>query len=170
MFVIGVVAPRVSAQADEVLKLQKQFQDAVVAADTSEIAPLMADEAIFIHGNGMARTEAQFLAAISAGQLALSAYDPKDPKVVLFDGGAIVSGSVDLTFKPRPNATTPPMTIHMRGSSVWVQRAGKWTLLLDQDTTISGPPLRHTDDSARADYYAAKVKTGKRTSGLFVAD
>ena len=141
--VIMSSVPCAKAQADDVLKLQKQFQDAVVAADTDAIAPLMADEAIFIHGNGAAQTKEQFLAAIKAGQLALSAYDLKDPKVVLFDGGAIVSGPVDLTFKPRPNATTPPVTIHMRGSSVWVQRSGKWVLLLDQDTTISGPPVAH---------------------------
>jgi hypothetical protein len=56
MLVIAAVAPRVSAQADEALKLQKQFQDAVVAADTSTIAPLMADEAIFIHGQLFLRT------------------------------------------------------------------------------------------------------------------
>jgi ketosteroid isomerase-like protein len=140
---IATAVPGAKAQADEVLKLQKQFQDACVAGDTAAIAPLMADEAIFIHGNGMAQTKEQFLAAIKAGQLALSAYDLKDPQVVLFDGGAIVSGPVDLTFQPRPNATTPPMTIHMRGSSVWVRRAGKWALLLDQDTTISGPPGSH---------------------------
>jgi ketosteroid isomerase-like protein len=141
--VVVVAVPCASAQADQALKLQKQFQNACVAGDTAAIAPLMADEAIFIHGNGLAQTKMQFLAAIAAGQLALSAYDLKDPKVVLFDGGAIVSGPVDLTFKPRPNATTPPMTIHMRGSSVWVQRSGKWVLLLDQDTTISGPPGSH---------------------------
>jgi hypothetical protein len=72
--------------------------------------------------------------------LSLSAYDLKDPKVVLFDGGAIVSGLVDITFKPRPNATAPPLTLHMRGSSVWVHHSGKWTLFLDQDTTLAGPP------------------------------
>lgn len=129
--------------ANEALKLQKQFQDAVVVADTDAIAPLVADEAIFIHGNGAAQTKQQFLAAIKAGQLALSPYDLKDPKLIAFDGGAIVSGPVDLTFKPRPNATTPLMTTHMRGSSVWVQRSGKWVLLLDQDTTISSPSPAH---------------------------
>jgi ketosteroid isomerase-like protein len=139
---VAGVAPRAQAQ-DEVLKLQKQFQDACVAGDTAAIAPLMADDAIFIHGNGAAQSKTEFLAAITNGQLSLSACDLKDPKVVLFDGGAIVSGLVDITFKPRPNATTPPLTLHMRGSSVWVHKSGgKWTLFLDQDTTLAGPPAR----------------------------
>jgi len=129
-----------AASQDEVLGLQKKFQDACVAADTSAIAPLMADNAIFIHGNGAAQSKTEFLAAITNGQLSLSAYDSKDPKVMMFDGGAIVSGLVDLTFKAPAGSTTPGRTIHMRGSSVWVHTSAGWRLLLDQDTTLAGPP------------------------------
>jgi ketosteroid isomerase-like protein len=141
-FLAGI-APRAGAQAtspDEALKLQKQFQDACVAGDLVSVAPLMADTAIFIHGNGAAQSKTEFLAAIKNGQLSLSAYDLKDPKVIPFDGGAIVSGLVDITFKPRPNATTPPLTLHMRGSSVWLHTRAGWRLILDQDTTLAGPP------------------------------
>jgi hypothetical protein len=74
--------------------------------------------------------------------LSLSAYNLKDPKVLPFDGGAIVSGLVDLTFKPRPNATAQPLTLHMRGSSVWLHTRAGWRLILDQDTTLAGPPAR----------------------------
>lgn len=140
MLMVAEAAPRASAQAAEVLTLQKAFQDECVIGDTAVIAPLMADDAIFIHGNGATQSKTEFLAAITNGGLSLSAYDLKDPQVVLFGGGAIVSGLVDITFRPRPNATTPPLTLHMRGSSVWVHTSGKWTLFLDQDTTLAGPP------------------------------
>jgi hypothetical protein len=82
----------------------------------------------------------EFLAAIKNGHLPLSAYELKEPQVVLFDGGAIVSGLEDLTFKPRPGSAAPPLVIHMRGSAVWVHAAAGWRLLLDQDTTLAGPP------------------------------
>lgn len=143
MLMVAGFAPRASAQAaspDEALKLQRQFQDACVAGDLVSVAPLMADGAIFIHGNGAAQSKTEFMAAIKNGQLSLSAYDLKDPKVIPFDGGAIVSGLVDITFKPRPNATTPPLTLHMRGSSVWLHTRAGWRLILDQDTTLAGPP------------------------------
>jgi ketosteroid isomerase-like protein len=140
-FVAGA-APRASAQADQALKLQRQFQDACVSGDIASVAPLMADDAIFIHGNGAAQSKTEFLAAIKNGQLSLSAYNLKDPKVLPFDGGAIVSGLVDLTFKPRPNATAQPLTLHMRGSSVWLHTRAGWRLILDQDTTLAGPPAR----------------------------
>jgi len=143
VMIFAGAALRARAQAskqDEVLQLQKKFQDACVSGDTSAVAPLMAEDAIFIHGNGAAQSKTEFLAAITNGQLALSAYDLKDPKVVLFDGGAIVSGLVDIAFKAPPGATAPGRVLHMRGSSVWVHTSAGWQLKLDQDTTLAGPP------------------------------
>jgi ketosteroid isomerase-like protein len=130
-----------AASQDEVLSLQKKFQDACVSADTSAVAPLMADNAIFIHGNGAAQSKPEFLAAITSGQLSLSGYDLKDPKVVMFDGGAIVSGLVDIAFKAPAGSTAPGRVIHMRGSSVWLHTSAGWRLVLDQDTTLAGPPV-----------------------------
>ena len=60
--------------------------------------------------------------------------------MVFFDGGAIVSGLVDITFKGPAGSTAPPRVIHMRGSSVWVHKSTGWLLALDQDTTLAEPP------------------------------
>jgi ketosteroid isomerase-like protein len=126
---------------DEVLNLQKKFQAATVSGDTATVASVMADDAIFIHGNAAMQSKTEFLAGIKNGQLAFSAYDLSDPKVVMFKGGAIVTGIVDITFKARPNAAPgAPRTLHMRGSSVWLHGPAGWKLILDQDTPIQGPP------------------------------
>ncbi|HXU21510.1 MAG TPA: nuclear transport factor 2 family protein [Verrucomicrobiae bacterium] len=130
---------QVSVQ-DEVLDLQKKFQAATVSGDTAAVASLMADDVIFIHGNAAAQSKTEFLAGIKNGQLAFSAYDLSDPKVVMFKGGAIVTGIVDISFRPRPNAPGAPRTLHMRGSSVWLHGSTGWKLILDQDTPIQGPP------------------------------
>ncbi len=129
-----------SAQ-DEVLDLQRKFQAATVSGDTAAVASLMADDAIFIHGNAAKQSRTEFLAGIKNGQLAFSAYDLSDPKVMMFKGGAIVTGIVDITLKARPGGPSgPPRTLHMRGSSVWLHGAAGWKLILDQDTPIQGPP------------------------------
>jgi len=136
---VAAAAPRAQGQ-DEVLKLQKQFQDACVAADGSTLTKLMADDAIFIHGNAAVQTKAQFIDAITSGQLAVSQYDLKDPKVLMFDGGAVVSGLVDFGFRPPPGSQNPPRVLHMRGSAVWAHTSAGWRLILDQDTPVPGPP------------------------------
>jgi ketosteroid isomerase-like protein len=141
---LGSLPMRAQAQAsaeDEVLNLQKKFQAATGSGDATTVASLMADDAIFIHGNAAKQTKTEFLAGIKNGQLAFSAYDLSDPKVMMFKGGAIVTGIVDITFKARSGAAPgPARTLHMRGSSVWLQGAAGWKLILDQDTPIQGPP------------------------------
>jgi ketosteroid isomerase-like protein len=131
---------QVSAMQQQALDMQKKFQELTTAGDADGVAQLMTDEAIFIHGNGAAQSKSEFVSAIRGGQMAFSMYDLKDPKVVTFTGGAIVSGLVDLAFKAPPNAAAPPRILHLRGSSVWVQTPAGLKLVLDQDTTIAGPP------------------------------
>ena len=129
-----------SAAEQQVLDMQKKFQALTVAQDADGVAAVMADDAFFIHGNGAVQSKAEFVGALKSHQMAFSSYDLTDPKVILFKGGAIVSGLVDIGFPITAGSTTPPRVIHMRGSSVWLQTSAGWKLQLDQDTTLAGPP------------------------------
>jgi ketosteroid isomerase-like protein len=136
------LAVRAKAQAsaqDEVVAAQKKFTDACVAADGATLNAVMADDAIFIHGNGAMQSKSEFIDAITTGKLAVSQYDLHDPKVVLFDGGAIVTGLIDFGFKPPAGSTNPPLVLHFRGSAVWLHSSAGWRLILDQDTTLAAP-------------------------------
>jgi ketosteroid isomerase-like protein len=141
-FVVVGIALRANAQMsaqDEVLAMQKKFTDACVAADGATLNKVMADNAIFIHGNGVMQDKSQFVDAITTGKLGVSQYDLKDPKVVEFDGGAIVTGLVDFGIKPPAGSANPPMVLHFRGSAVWLHSASGWRLIFDQDTTLQAP-------------------------------
>src|SRR5277367_131498 len=118
----GTQTSQSSTSQKDLVDLQKKFQDLTVAGDSAGVSALMSDEAIFIHGNGASQSKAEFLTAMATGQLSFSVYELKDPKVVIFDGGAIVSGLVDIAFKAPAGSQAPPRVLHMRGSSVWVQR------------------------------------------------
>ena len=142
MLMSAGLAVRARAQAsaqDEVVSMQKKFSDACVAADGATLTSLMADNAIFIHGNGAMQSKSEFIDAITTGKLAVSQYDLHDPKVVPFNGGAIVTGLIDFGFKPPAGSTNPPLVLHFRGSSVWLHTSSGWRLILDQDTTLAAP-------------------------------
>lgn len=142
-FVITGIAVRTSAQAsaqDEVVSMQKKFSDACVAADGAALNRLMADDAVFVHGNGAMQSKSEFIDAITTGKLGVSQYDLKDPKVVEFEGGAIVTGLVDFGIKPPAGSAAPPRVLHFRGSAVWLHSSSGWHLIFDQDTTLAGPP------------------------------
>ena len=139
---IAIAAFQVYAQAaqDEALKMQTKFQDACVAADAAALTSLMADNAIFVHGNGVMQSKAEFIDAITTGKLGVSQYDLHDSKVVLFEGGAVVTGLVDFGLKPPAGSTNPPRILHFRGSAVWLHSSAGWHLVFDQDTTLAAPP------------------------------
>lgn len=143
IFVITGIAVRTSAQASaqgEVVSMQKKFSDACVAADGAALNRLMADNAVFVHGNGAMQSKSEFIDAITTGKLGVSQYDLKDPKVVEFEGGAIVTGLVDFGIKPPAGSAAPPRVLHFRGSAVWLHSSSGWRLIFDQDTTLAGPP------------------------------
>ncbi len=140
---VAGIALRAKAQSstdDEVLAMQKKFTDACVAADGATLNSVMADNAVFIHGNGVMQSKSEFIDAITTGKLGVSQYDVKDPKVIAFKDGAIVTGLVDFGIKPPAGSAAPPRVLHFRGSSIWLHSSSGWHLILDQDTTLAGPP------------------------------
>lgn len=135
----------------QALSLQKKFQDASVAADVATISSLMADDAVFVHGNAMAQTKAQYIDWLTNGQVKLITYESKESKVILFDGGAIVTGLTDIALALPPNAPgRQPLVLHMRVSSVWVRTPAGWQLILNQGTPITGPPAHGPQSGANS--------------------
>jgi ketosteroid isomerase-like protein len=126
----------------QVLELQKKFQDASLAADMPTLSALMADDATFIHSNGVVDTKAQYINSLTSGRLKLSTYELKESKVVFFDGGAIVVGVTDVGLVPPPNAApgTSPRLLRMRISTVWLRKLDGWQVILNQGTPLAGPP------------------------------
>ena len=138
-FVRAQAAAKTQLTETQVLDLQKRFQDATVAADAAAIGKLMGDDALFVHGNALVQTKAEFLEAAKKGQFRITKYEIKNPKVVFFDGGAIVSGVEDVVLAPRV-AGAQPLVVQMRVSAVWIAEPSGWQLILNQGTPIQAPP------------------------------
>ena len=122
----------------QLFELQKQCEDASVAADATRVSALMSDDAIFVHGSGAAQTKAEYINSLTTGQLKVSTYQMNDGKVVFFDGGAVVSGPTDIGLVLPGGA--PPRMLHLRISTVWLAKPSGWQIVLNQGTPIAGPP------------------------------
>jgi len=134
-----VAASNQQLTAAQVLDLEKRFQDATIASDAATIAKLMADDAMFVHGNALVQSKADFLEAASKRQFRIRRFEITNPKVVFFDGGAIVSGVEDIVLAPHA-AGEQPVKVQMRVSGVWVARPGGWQLILNQSTPVQPLP------------------------------
>lgn len=122
---------------EEALKLQDDFQSAVVAADSAKLDKLMADNCTFIHGNAMQQSKEQFMGMLKSGTMKVSEFKSHSQDVVLFHGGAIVISVIDWGMTPPNGAMNAhPMVLPMRISDIWVHAGAGWQLLLEQDTTL----------------------------------
>lgn len=121
--------------AAQAVDLQKRFQDATVACDAATLAKLMANDVIFVHGNALVQNKAEFLEAAREKRFRIESFEISDPKVVFFDGGAIVSGIEDIALAPGA-AGEQPRKVRMRVSGVWVARPAGWQLILQQSTPL----------------------------------
>jgi uncharacterized protein (TIGR02246 family) len=134
-----VVASNERLTAAKALDLEKRFQDATIASDAATIAKLMADDAIFVHGNALVQSKAEFLEAATKRRFRIRSFEISEPQVVVFGGGAIVSGLEDIVLAPRA-AGEQPLKVEMRVSGVWVARPGGWQLILNQSTPVEPAP------------------------------
>ncbi len=122
----------------QMLDLQKQFEDASIAADAAKVSALMSDDAIFVHGSGVVQTKAEYISSLTSGQLKLSTYQMNGGKVVFFRGGAVVSGPTEISLVVPGGA--PPRTLRLLISTVWVEKPSGWQVVLNQGTSIASPP------------------------------
>jgi hypothetical protein len=134
-----VVASNKQLTAAQVLGLENRFQPATVASDAGTIAKLMADDGIFVHGNALVQTKAEFVRAASQRRFRIRSFAITNPKVVFFHGGAIISDVEDVVLAPRA-AGEQPLKVRMRVSTVWVARPAGWQLILNQGTPIQPAP------------------------------
>lgn len=119
------------------LKLQDEFQHAVVAANTAALDKLMAKDCTFIHGNAMQQTKAQFIGMLKGGAMKVTEFKSSSQQVIPFNGGAIVISVVNWgMLPPRGGANAHPMILPMRISNVWVYTSAGWQMILEQDTSL----------------------------------
>ncbi len=105
-------------------------EDALFAADVNhDVAAIergFADEAIFVHANGMTQTKADYLAATRAAKFPIKSIDATDRVVRIFGTVGVVRGIKTLVVGD----------MHLSGTylTVYVLRDGRWQMLDEQSS------------------------------------
>jgi ketosteroid isomerase-like protein len=126
---------------DQLLALQKKYQEACLAGDAAALDSVLADDMVFVHGGAAMDTKASFIDSIKAGKLKIASYEASDPKIVFFRGGAIITAITDVGLAS-PNGGSPRV-LRMRISSVWIPRPAGWQMILTQATPVQSNPTNH---------------------------
>ncbi len=119
-----------------------QAEDALFKADiqgdVGAIQQGFADEAIFIHVNGMTQTKADYLKATAAHAFPIKSIDTENRTVRVFGNVGVVRGTKKLVVGN---------DMHLSGTylTVYLWRDGRWQMLSEQSSPMppaQTPPLQ----------------------------
>jgi len=117
---------------EELLKVEKEFANAIVKNDPEVIGRFVADDWIIIDPDGGIVDRARFFEVIKSGVLTHQMMESEDLRVRVYGGGAVVTG---LT-RTKGKFMGQDFSTQERATDVFVKRDGRWQCVLSHLTRL----------------------------------
>jgi ketosteroid isomerase-like protein len=114
----------------EVLKLEKEFSQAIVKNDAEAVERFLADDWIIVDPDGGIIDKARFLDVIKSGALTHEMMESDDTRVRIYQNTAIVTALTTTKGKYSGQA----FTTQERATDVFVKQNGRWQCAFSQLT------------------------------------
>jgi ketosteroid isomerase-like protein len=111
---------------EELLKLEKEFVEAIVKNDLEGIVRLVTDDWIIIDPNGEIVDRARFFEVIKSGALTHDMMESEDFRVRVYGDSAVVTG----VTRTKGKFMGQEFSTQERGTDVFVKGDGRWQCVL----------------------------------------
>ena len=118
---------------EEILKLEKEFSQAIVKNDAEAVGRFLADDWIIIDPDGGMVDRARFLGVIKSGALTHEMMESDDARVRIYGNTAIVTALT--TTKGKFSGQV--FTTQERATDVFVKQNGRWQCVLSHLTKFT---------------------------------
>ena len=115
---------------EELLKLEKEFAQAIVKNDAEAIGQFLADDWVIIDADGGIINKARFLGVVESGALTHEMMESDDVEVRIYGDSAVVSG---LT-RTKGKFMGQDFSTQERATDVFVMQNGRWQCVFSQLT------------------------------------
>ena len=119
---------------ETLLKLEKEFEQAVVSNDAAAVGRLLADDLIIVGPDGRIIDKSRFLEVIRSGALSHERMEAEDMRVRIYDNTAIVTALTTSKGK----FMGQQFTSLERATDIFVKQNDRWQCLFTQLTRFTG--------------------------------
>lgn len=118
--------------AQDIMALEHQRRQAMIAADTATLSRLFADDLMWIHATARADTKQGLLASIESRKTVYQAIDCSEETVRFYGPIAMVSGLADI----KAQIGGEDRVIQNRFTIVWHKTDEQWRVINWQSTSV----------------------------------
>ena len=118
---------------EEILRLEKEFSQAIVKNDAEAVGRFLADDWIIIDPDGGIIDRARFLGVIKSGALTHEMMESDDPRVRIYGNAAVVTAMT--TTKGKFNGQV--FNTQERATDVFMKQNGRWQCVLSHLTRFT---------------------------------
>jgi ketosteroid isomerase-like protein len=118
---------------EELLKLEKEFAQAIVKNDAEGIGRFLADDWIIIDADGGIIDKSRFLGVVKSGALTHEMMESEEVSVRIYEGFALVTGLTATKGK----FMGQEFSTRERATDVFVNQDGQWRCVFSQLTRSS---------------------------------
>jgi ketosteroid isomerase-like protein len=133
MSCLGFAQGKRSNVEEELLKLEKEFTQAIVKNDAQAIGRFLADDWVIIDADGGIVDKARFLGVIKSGDLSHQMMESDEVHVRIYGEAALVTGLTATKGK----FIGQEFSTRERATDVFVKRDGRWQCVFSQLTRFS---------------------------------
>jgi ketosteroid isomerase-like protein len=119
---------------EQLLQLEKDFQDAIVANNAEAIERFVTEDWIIVNADGRIVEKERFLAVVKSGALRHDTMKLEEPRVRVYGGTAVVTGRATSAGK----FMGAEFKTLERATDVFARSDGEWRCVLTQLTRIAG--------------------------------
>jgi ketosteroid isomerase-like protein len=117
---------------DEILKLEKDFEQAIIRNDAAAVGRFLSDDWIIIDPDGGIIDKTRFLGVIKSGMLSHEAMDSTEVRVRVYGDAALVTALTTTKGKFMGEA----FTSQERATDMLVKNDGGWQFVFSQLTRL----------------------------------
>lgn len=117
-------------------QLERRLYDAMIRDDRAELADLIAEDATYVHSNGVEETKEEYLRAVQEGAYEYDRIEAANVRVHVGGNVAVATGNVVMSVGRRGE---PKSEVPLLSTLIWIVEDGRWRLLRRHATRLPAP-------------------------------